>query len=91
MKKLIFSLCISGIVLNASICDTAYQNAVYYSNLANNYNLNSKESACKIADNIEQVLNNMGTLKANSCPQFNSSTFSNYTQMLVLSTQKCGH
>lgn len=81
----------SGIVLNASTCDTAYQNAVSYSNLANNYNLNTKESACKMADNLEQVVNNMATLKANSCSQYNASTFSNYTQMLIISTQKCGH
>jgi hypothetical protein len=91
MKKLILSLCISGIALNASICDTAYQNAVYYSTLANNYNLNTKESACIMANNLEQVVNNMGTLKANSCSQFNASTFSNYTQMLIIATQKCGH
>lgn len=44
MKKLIFSLSIIGIALNASICDTAYQNAVYYSTLANSYNLDTKES-----------------------------------------------
>lgn len=92
MKKLILSLCIATVVsLSASVCDTAYQNAVSYSNLANNYNLNTKESACKMADNLEQVVNNMGTLKANFCSQFNSNTFSNYTQMLVISTQKCGH
>lgn len=92
MKKLILSLCIATVVsLSASVCDTAYQNAVSYSNLANNYNLNTKESACKMADNLEQVVNNMGTLKANSCSQFNTSTFNNYTQMLIISTQKCGH
>lgn len=91
-KKLILSLCIGTVVsLSASVCDTAYQNAASYSNLANNYNLNTKESTCKMADNLEQVVNNMATLKANSCSQYNASKFSNYTQMLIISTQKCGH
>ncbi len=85
MKKLILSLCIATAVsLSASVCDTAYQNAVSYSNLANNYNLDTKESTCKMADNLEQVVNNMGTLKVNSCSQFNTSTFNNYTQMLII-------
>lgn len=91
-KKLILSLCIGTVVsLSASVCDTAYQNAVYYSNLANNYSLDTKESACKMADNLELVVNNMGTLKANFCSQYNASTFNNYTQMLIISTQKCAH
>ncbi len=91
MKKLTLSFVLCFSFATASTCTDAKQQAEYYSIKANNYNMSSISGACAIADNLEQVVNWMGTMKNNNCPSFNNSTYQLYISMLMSATTKCGH
>ncbi len=91
MKKIIILLTLSTVLATASTCSYAKQQAEHFSIRANNYKMNTQSGACNLADNLEQVVNWMGTMKQNSCAGYNASTFQIYTQMLMSASMKCGH
>ena len=91
MEKIIILLTLSTLLVTASTCSYAKQQAEYYAVKANNYKMDTQRGACNLADNLEQVVNWMGTMKQNSCAGYNVNTFQIYTQMLMRASIKCGH
>ena len=87
--SVVFLLSVS--FLNASTCSYAKEQAEHYAVKANNYSMDTISGACSIADNLEQVVNWMGTMKQNGCISFNSTTFQMYVSMLMAASTKCGH
>ena len=91
MKKAILIFMFTLSILNASTCSTAQSQAEYYSDEAMKYNMNTKSNACKMADNLEQVVNWMGTMKQNSCSGYTNFAFNNYIGILRVAVSKCGY
>ena len=74
-------------------CSVLKEKVMYYSNTTKQLSAANPVSYCRVADALENLLNNLGSLKDNRCMDRNQldEMIRLYTPALVRATNKCGY
>ncbi len=74
---------------NLSDCMRIKEKFDVYLNESNKYNLETSSSACNMANNLDQALSFMVTLKVEACSEFDGIAFKTYSNLHKMSITKC--